>query len=317
MSHHIVSVGDLVLDITMTATLPVEPDKPQDVPTRRIDPGGAGNFMIAARRMALDVSAAGVTGADLFGEHLTAMLREEGIDVEHIIAVPGSTSTLVIVLTAPESGQHTFLGNYGTGPAAPYPDGLDDRIAGADALFMQGYTLAEARVVPVATRAVEHAAAAGVPIYLDVGPFMAHVTPDRIAWAIKHAAVILTTEDEIPLICAGSSGNAAYKCLLDQGIEMLVIKQGPAGCTVITAEEQVHVPGFPVQVVDTVGAGDCFNAAFIAGRLNGLSSRQCGRLANAMGALVAGRMGAGRSAPTCAEVLALLEQNGERIELPC
>jgi sugar/nucleoside kinase (ribokinase family) len=128
--------------------------------------------------------------------------------------------------------------------------------------------------------------------------------------------MLLMTEDEVPLVSQGRSGPDAYDSLLARGPRILVIKQGAAGCTVVTRDCLERVPGFQVPVVDTVGAGDCFDAAFLAGYLNGLSLWECGRLANAMGAAV-GKVDAGRNTPTCDEVVVLLRQAGDRIELTC
>jgi sugar/nucleoside kinase (ribokinase family) len=317
MGRHIVSVGDLVLDVILPVRLPVQPAAHQETPLRRVEPGGAGNFMIAARRMGLTVSAAGAVGADTFGTLILDALTAEGVDVSCVVREPGSTSTLVIVLTDQQSGEHTFIGNYGQGPDVAYPPALDGIIARADALFVQGYTLSERRVVSMSRRAIERARQVGVPVLLDAGPFMAYVAPDLRDWAVAQAAAILATEDEIPLVVGGQSGPEAWRAVLAAGPQLLVIKRGAAGCTLVTAEGAEDVPGFPAPVTDTVGAGDCFDAAFAAGLLHGLPRRQCARLANAMGAAVVQRVGAGRNAPTCAEVLALLEQAGERIDYPC
>ena len=317
MSRRIVSVGDLVLDVILPVRLPVLPGQHQDPGMRRMEPGGAGNVMIAARRMGLEVAAAGTVGADAFGAHILEALRAEGIDTTQVVTMPASTTTLVIVLTDQESGEHTFIGDYGQGPAVPYPPGLDALIAASAALFVQGYTLAERRIVPLALRAIERAAASGVPLYLDVGPFMAFVVPAHVPWVVERAALVLMTEDEVPLVSGGLAGRAAYERLLAAGPQMLVIKQGAAGCAVITPGSEQRVPGFTVPVVDTVGAGDCFDAAFMAGHLSGLSPWACGRLANAMGAAAVQRMGAGRNAPSCADVLAILEQAGDRIAYRC
>ncbi len=317
MGKHIVSVGDLVLDVILPVRLPVQPGAHQESPLRRLEPGGAGNFMVAARRMGLSVSAAGAVGADALGTLILEALSAEGVDVSCVVREPDSTSTLVIVLTDQQSGEHTFIGNYGQGPDVAYPPALDAVIARADALFVQGYTLSEHRVVSMARRSIERAREVGVPVMLDAGPFMAYVPPDLKAWAVAQSAVVLATEDEIPLVADGQSGPEAWRAVLAKGPRLLVIKRGAAGCMLVTAEGAEEVPGFPAPVTDTVGAGDCFDAAFLAGLLHSLPLRQCARLANAMGAAVVGRVGAGRNAPTCAEVLALLEKAGERIDYPC
>ncbi len=311
----VVSVGDLVLDIILPVKLPITMH--QDVPTRQVEPGGAGNFMIAARHMGLEVSAVGAVGADLFGGQILDILRQEGIDTTAVVAVPGSTTTLVIALTDQESGEHVFIGHYGEGAEAAYPSHADELIARGDALFLQGYTLAEKRVAPMALRAVERAAAANVPIYLDVGPFMAQVPPEQIRWIVEYAAVLLMTEDEVSLVSAGMSGEAAYGHLMAQGTQILVVKRGASGCLIATPNMRDDVPGFKAEVVDTVGAGDCFDAAFVAARLRGLNLHDSALLANAMGAASVQKMGAGRNAPTCAEVRDILSQAGVELSFPC
>lgn len=315
MTKRIVSVGDLVLDIILPVQLPIQPAHHQDTGTRRVEPGGAGNFIIAARRMGLEVSAVGAVGADPFGGLILDLLHSEGVDTTYVTSLPGSTSSLVVVLTDQQSSEHTFVGTYGDGPEIPYPAGLDQAITHTDALFIQGYTLSEKRMVPLAFRAVERAAAAHVPIYLDVGPFMAFVSPEDRAHIIEQVSVILMTEEEISLAADGRAGSDAVDYLLSHGPRALVVKQGPEGCTVMTRNSQEHVSGFRVSVVDTVGAGDCFDAAFVAGHLNGLSLWECGRLANAMGAATVQRMGAGRNAPAYSDVMEILRQAGEHINL--
>jgi ribokinase len=75
---------------------------------------------------------------------------------------------------------------------------------------------------------------------------------------------------------------------------------------VATAEQVITQPGFPVAVIDTVGAGDAFAAAFIAGWLRGGSPRDCAILANAMGALTTTQRGAGTRIPARECLLDLL-----------
>lgn len=317
MAGHVVSVGDLVLDVILPVRLPVRGGEHQEPELRRVEPGGAANFLFAARHMGLRVSAAGTLGADVFGQLILDALHAEGIETDHIVVPPGATSTLVIALADRESGQHAFIGHYGEGPDVPYPDGLDACLADADLLFVMGYTFAEARVVPMALRALARARAIGKPVYLDVGPFMAMVPPELVRQVVAYADLVLMTEDEVGLVCEGQTGDAAYARLLAEGPSTLIVKQGASGCQIITAEARVAVPGYPATVVDTVGAGDCFAGAFVAGRLAGLDLPDTARLANAMGAATVQKTGAGRNAPTCAEVLAILAAAGDKVDFTC
>lgn len=317
MSKYIVSIGDLVLDVILPVRLPVLPAQHQQPRGRRIEPGGAASFLVAARRMGVKVSAAAAVGDDPFGAMLVDLLNQEDIDTAYVRAVPGSTTTLVIVLTDQESGEHVFLGNYGEGGDVPYPAGLDSLIAESGALFMMGYTLAEKRVVPMAFRSIESAVAARIPVYLDAGPFLASVPEDQIRRAVRLTSVLLMTEDEIPLVASGRTGQTALNQLLNEGPSVLVIKQGASGCKLVTKDGQWAVPGYPAKVVDTVGAGDCFAGAFLAGQIRGLDLYDSARLANAMGAAAVQKVGAGRNAPTYDEVMAVLKQAGEGIDFSC
>ena len=70
-------------------------------------------------------------------------------------------------------------------------------------------------------------------------------------------------------------------------------------------------------MVDTVGAGDAFAGAWIWADLNGYSARECGTIANAMGAASVGKRGGGRNVAPCADVQALLDENRTGIKLSC
>jgi sugar/nucleoside kinase (ribokinase family) len=315
MAKHVVSIGDLVLDIIMPVRLPIRGGEHQVPADRRTEPGGSANFMIAARNLGLEVTAAGAVGADAYGELILTALRERGVDVSPIMVTPGSVSTIVITLTDRHSGEHVFLGHYGEGPEAPYSEGLDAKIEQADAVFLSGYTLVEKRIVPMALRAVEYAHKLHKPVYMDAGPLLTIADQERVKWVLKRTHLLFLTEEEMPHMTKGVSHQEAYAELLLQGPTLAVVKCGPQGCIIVTRDGWSEVPAFQVdQVVDAVGAGDNFDAAFMAGMLNGLEVRESARLANAMGAANTQKVGAGTNSPTRAEVMAILEAAGEKID---
>jgi sugar/nucleoside kinase (ribokinase family) len=317
MGKHLVTIGDLVLDIIMPVTFPVVGGVHQQVTDRRIEPGGAANTIITALRLGLDVSLAGAVGSDIYGEQILAPLRAAGANLDQVVVVPGA-STLVVTLTDRASGEHVFIGHYGESEEMPYPDGLDDLIQRADAVFLSGYTLVEQRIVAMALRALDQAVATNTPITMDVGPLLEMADQAHIRYVLQHTHVLFLTDDEARLITQDRTGRDAYAGLLALGPEMVVIKRGPQGCLIVSADHWLEVPAFAVdQVVDTVGAGDAFDAAFIAGMLHGLSLRECALLANATGAASTRKVGSGTNAPTCDDIMAVLHAAGETINFSC
>ena len=90
-----------------------------------------------------------------------------------------------------------------------------------------------------------------------------------------------------------------------------VAKRGPAGATVFTESGRLDVPGFPADVVNTVGAGDAFAGGLIKSRLRGLDWEDAVRFANACGAIQVGRHGCSAAFPTTSEVEQFLAEHGD------
>ena len=114
--------------------------------------------------------------------------------------------------------------------------------------------------------------------------------------------------DEVLTAVGESDPDRAARALLASGIELAVIKQGPAGVLGMTASEIVTVPPAPVEVVNGIGAGDGFGGALCHGLLAGWPLARVLRFANAAGAIVASRLECSTAMPTTAEVEALLAE---------
>jgi sugar/nucleoside kinase (ribokinase family) len=248
---------------------------------------------------------------------LLNILKDEAIDIKGIHIAPDVNSVLVLDLIDAQKHEHVFIGSPSVGEPAPYTADMQSIIASAQALFLQGYTLHEQRLISLVPAVIADARQRGIPIYFDVGPTVRHLPYDRVREMIAQTNILLMTEDEVALATNGLIGDTAYRDLLGTGVHTLVVKQGANGCTIVRADSNQHVPGFTVPVVDTVGAGDCFDAAFIYGQLQGWDDRTTASLANAMGAASVQKIGSGRNAPTCAEVQSVLKQSGVKIDLLC
>jgi sugar/nucleoside kinase (ribokinase family) len=96
--------------------------------------------------------------------------------------------------------------------------------------------------------------------------------------------------------------------LLDAGVGTAVIKMGDKGCFVKNRQQAFHLPAYQVEVVDALGAGDCFSAGFVAGLALGWELEQAARLANAVGALCVTQLGATSGVRSLQETLAFMRR---------
>jgi ribokinase len=306
MPHDLVVLGDLVADLIVPIErLPLVPNKHGWAQGIFVEPGGAGNVLVAARRMNLVTATLGAVGADAYGARMLAMLAAEGVDVTHVTTCPDRATVCCMVL-ADQLGQHVYLGIKDGKGLWPYSADWPTIVRSARALFTDGYTVRDVFQPPDLLATLQMARQAGVPVFFDPGPSIEFVPPELTAQVLGATDVLLLNGEEAALLCDKSMATDIVRDLLARGPSTVVLKRGAAGCLVATADQMIEQPGFAVAVVDTVGAGDAFAAAFIAGWLRGGSLRDCATLANALGALVATQRGAGTRIPPREHLLDLL-----------
>lgn len=307
MTLDVISIGDVVADLLMPVPrLPIEANRHQITEGLFIEVGGAGNFLIAAAHLGLRAGALGSMGDDLYGQQVKELLAAEGIDVSGIRLVPGSRTTLCLVLMD-DVGDHVFLGVAGTGGEVPLYGDWQARVKDCRALYTNGYVYMEATAPGDVLEAFDLARAAGVPTFFDAGPQVGHIDPGWMGAILERTTMLqLTHEEAIVLLGDGSPSDAA-SVLLQRGPGLVAIKLGAAGCFLATRDETLHVPGITVPVRDTTGAGDAFDAACVYAYLHGFSLAQMGMLANAVGAATTMVVGAGTRIPGLAAVRRRLE----------
>ena len=307
MGHDLVVLGDLVADLIVPVErLPLLPNNHGWAEGIFLEPGGAGNVLVAARRLNLTVAALGQLGADRYGSETLAMLDAEGVDLRHVVIYPERSTILCIVL-ADQLNQHVYLGIKDNIGLWPFPQDWHAVIHQARALYTDGYTLRDLLAPEDIFAAFATARAAGVPVFFDPGPSVEFIPCEQRERTLAAIDVLLLAEPEARFLSPVKDRLELAQALLARGPLVVVLKLGSEGCLVATAEEMHHVPGFSVSVVDTVGAGDSFAPAFIAGWLRGGTLRDSAVLANAMGALAVTQRGAGTRIPGREHLLELLE----------
>ena len=124
----------------------------------------------------------------------------------------------------------------------------------------------------------------------------------QVAAALAHVTVAVGNREECSVAVGETDPQRAADALLDRGLELAVVKQGPKGVLAATRDERVEVPPFPVDVVNGLGAGDAFGGALVHGLLAGWDLRRILEFANVAGALVAGKLECSTAMPDQAEV---------------
>ena len=262
-------------------------------------PGGApANVAFHAQQLGLNSAVATRVGQDAFAAELMEFLRSKGLSTRLVQADPNhQTGTVMVSPLANGGTNYAFLENSAWDYLEPEVSLLDE-IHSAKAICFG--TLAQRRPL---TRATIHRCLNSAPkpclIVYDVNlrpPFFAK---DWIAKSLGRAKVVKLNDDEVKQLSKmfefESTDEIRFaKRLLDtyRQLDLVCITRGGHGCLGVSCDEVVELPGIPVQVVDTVGAGDAFTAAVIFGRLNEWPLASTLNLANHFGSLVASRAGA-------------------------
>lgn len=131
---------------------------------------------------------------------------------------------------------------------------------------------------------------------------------EQVQKALTHVTVAVGNREECQIAVGESNPHKAADALLDLGVELAIVKQGPRGVLGKTRHSSITVSPNEVDVVNGLGAGDAFGGSLCHGLLNGWSLEKTLRYANAAGAIVAGRLECSTAMPTAAEVAALAEQ---------
>lgn len=245
--------------------------------------GNAANTSIALATLGVPVRTVGAVGRDPHGEFVISALRRAGVLVDAISVVDAPTATTVALVNS--SGARQFLHRPGASAAA-FSAPLDFPAALLDG--MAHYHLASLFILPNfrphAPATLARARAAGLATSLDTNWDPRGIWMGDLAPCLPDLDYLFMNEDEARMATGAADPAAAAKKVLDLGARAAVIKLGPRGCGIYTAEGEVLCPAFDVPVKDTTGAGDCFVAGFLAARLRGADLYEAGRFANAVGA---------------------------------
>ncbi|CAG4999141.1 5-dehydro-2-deoxygluconokinase [Dyadobacter sp. CECT 9275] len=293
------------------------------------------NIATGSKRLGLNTALLTGVGNDQVGNFIKHFLQQEGIHTDWIPTIEGTRSSAVILGIEPPdkfplvfyrdncADIHLDLDHVAAVPfaefkAAAFSGTAFSRDPSRTAMF---FALEQARqndvirILDIDFRADQwfDPRAFGVTIRAALGSFnivvgteeeiLATFLTDKEQLLIKHQQI---SAPEI----RGNIENAIEQILLS-GVETLVVKRGKDGASIFQpGREEIKVPGFPVEVLNVLGAGDAFCAGFSYGLLSGWDLYKSVRMGNACGAIIVTREGCANFMPTNEEVMQFVLDRG-------
>lgn len=224
------------------------------------------NVAIGLARLGRHVSFLGAISSGFLGDRLARALHDEGVDTSMVVRVDAPTTLALVGVDASGMPGYGFYG-----------DGGADRQLAVDALRRLPSDVAAIHVGSFAT-VVEPIAStlrtlveqSRERIFISYDPnIRLDVEPDLtrwravLDWMLTRARLVKMSEEDLALLCPGMSPATFVDWATGQGVRIAIVTKGAAGAVGATPSSRATVPAFAASIVDTVGAGDTFQAALL------------------------------------------------------
>jgi 5-dehydro-2-deoxygluconokinase len=270
--------------------------------------GSATNVAVAAAKYGLESAVITRTGNDPFGKFIHNELVRLGVSDVFVSGVANLNTPVVFCEIFPPDNFPLY---FYRDPIAP------DLIINADELDLDAIRDAKLLWLTVTGLSKEPSRTAH-HVALDARAKKKHTVLDldyramfwnsaeeasqEVSKALDKVTIAIGNKEECEVAVGETDPMRAADALLERGVEIAVVKQGPKGVLAKTREETIEVPPHFVDVVNGLGAGDSFGGAFCFGMLQGWPMQRILQFANAAGAIVAGRLECSTAMPNQAEV---------------
>ena len=293
------------------------------------------NIAVGCSRLGLTPALLTGVGNDQVGEFIINFLKNEKVETKFIPTIETARSSAVILgIEPPDRFPLVYYRDNCADIQITIDDVLAAPVASSRMLEISGTALSKDPSRSAAFFAAEQAKQADVPVVLDLD-FRADQWHDPRAFGVmsrallKNVDIALGTEEEVKATVLHDAGQVriAHQQIsapeiignLEEGIERilnlgpraLIVKRGSEGASVHLADgTEMKVPGFPIEVVNVLGAGDAFASGFIYGYLKGWDWYKSVRMGNASGAIVVTRHGCANFMPFEEEALQFIKDKG-------
>jgi sulfofructose kinase len=261
--------------------------------------GCAANAALAVARLGGRAAFAGPLGGtdDAASERILTDLAAADVDCSGVARVDGATASVSLILLDAE-GEKTIATRRGAGLGQTLPADVGTLVADADALLVDN------RFPEFVTPVCRAAQARKIPVVIDLD--LATKPDDPLLGLATH---VVSSMEALRGTAGLDDPAAGLKRLAQHVGGFLAVTDGPKGVYWLETGKVRNMPAFPVEVIDSLGAGDAFHGGFTLAIAEGYELMAALRFASAAGALKCTHFGGGAGAPRRAEVEEFLRKN--------
>ncbi len=276
--YDIIGVGDADIDIMIEVDhIPGHDEKVLGKVLGKYPGGMVANFLAAAATFGARCAGILCVGDDDFGKITLEDLRKRGVNTDKSVIREGQ-DTYFTATNLDASGEKSMTIAL-TDATYPTADEVDfDFLEKAE--FVQMVGTYPDLVIPVGRQAKTR----GVKLSLDFEPESQDMTQQQKDETLALSYIVFPNEDGLKCYVGYDDVEKGAREMLSKGPEIVVVTKGAKGCEVFTNDDRFEIPAFKVDVKDTTGAGDTFNASFLACLAKGYPLRECAWLATASAA---------------------------------
>ena len=303
--------ADLVCD-------PIEtlPKPGQLVETRGMDlslGGCASNAAYDLAHLGVTVGVGGCVGDDVFGRYLIHTLDHAGVNTNGIHCTADAATATTAVINV-DGDDRRFIAAVGANRLFSQAMVPAELIESSRVIYIGGFLMLDALETEETLHRLRRARANGALVVLDVIEVKDPAAMERVTRFLPYTDVVLPNTDEAALLTGSTDPWDQARTFLDAGVSTVVITGGEQGVHVMQHGLRLRSDAYPTTFRGGTGAGDAFDAGFIAGHLNGLDLRGCLRWGSAMGASCVRSTSATGSVFDRTEALAFMASHALHIE---
>jgi len=294
----VVGLGQACVDyLGRVPSYPREDGKMELVDLQSQCGGPASTALVTLSRLGIKTSFLGSVSDDPIGVEVLRGLRADRVDYSFVKITPGHTSQFAFIAVSRESGNRTIFWHRGSAPPLKKEEVDLSPFSHAKVLHLDGL------MIEASIEAATQARARGLKVVLDAGT----MREGSLELVSRIDVLIASARFAAPLVGEDPPAEKALEALSRFGPKEIVVTLGTQGSVGWNRGEIVSQSAFPVDVVDTTGAGDVYHGAYIYGLLKGWNMKTCMRFASAASALKCRAIGARAGIPTLHEVTRFLE----------